>query len=171
MGLSRLLVAVDPHTLTSLTSFLDMSDNECVTFRHFRQSVFVRGSVGCPEGYSWWAFAFCCLSGSACSRHTGQQAPFSLTGRLHSAVGHDSTKQVTWASLHSQVVQESFFHRSPSVRSRPSLSVQSVLLRRASSLLICFRKLVMVFCMSETKSWKSLIEGSVFFLEVTVTFV
>ena len=40
-------------------------------------------------------------------------------------------------TLHSHMVQESFFHRSPSVRSRPSLSVQSVLLRRASSLLIC----------------------------------
>lgn len=40
-------------------------------------------------------------------------------------------------TLHSHMVQESFFHRSPSVRSRPSISVQSVLLRRASSLLIC----------------------------------
>ena len=40
-------------------------------------------------------------------------------------------------TLHSHMVQESFFHRSPSVRSRPSLSVQSVLLRRVSSLLIC----------------------------------
>lgn len=36
--------------------------------------------------------------------------------------------------------------------------------------LTCFRKLVIVFCISETKSWKSLIEGSVLFLEVTVTF-
>lgn len=36
--------------------------------------------------------------------------------------------------------------------------------------LTCFRKLVIVFCMSETKSWKSLIDGSVLFLEVTVTF-
>ncbi len=36
--------------------------------------------------------------------------------------------------------------------------------------LTCFLKLVIVFCMSETKSWKSLIEGSVLFLEVTVTF-
>lgn len=34
----------------------------------------------------------------------------------------------------------------------------------------CFRKLVIVFCISETKSWKLLIEGSVLFLEVTVTF-
>lgn len=34
----------------------------------------------------------------------------------------------------------------------------------------CFRKLVMVFCMSETKSWKSLMEGSVLFLEVAETF-
>lgn len=171
-------------------------------------------------------------------------------------------------TLHSHVEQESFFHRSPSVRSRPSRSVQSVLLRRASSLLIwkhtrtsalntsaqrpkllrkrflqssdcnvvhcltcvgvncvsappsvtasvvqfdstvgylasqppsasfrtdlthvfktlpdakkrcrqcvwkqtCFLKLVMVFCMSVTKSWKSPTEGSVLFLEVTVTF-
>lgn len=40
-------------------------------------------------------------------------------------------------TLHSHMVQGSFFHRSPSVRSCPSLSVQSVLLRRASSLLIC----------------------------------
>ena len=40
-------------------------------------------------------------------------------------------------TLHSHMVQESFFHRSPSARSRPSLSVQSVLLRRVSSLLIC----------------------------------
>lgn len=35
--------------------------------------------------------------------------------------------------------------------------------------LTCFRKLVIVFCISETKSWKSLIEGSSLFL-VTVTF-
>lgn len=28
----------------------------------------------------------------------------------------------------------------------------------------------MVFCMSETKSWKSLMEGSVLFLEVAETF-
>lgn len=39
-------------------------------------------------------------------------------------------------TVHSHMVQESFFHRSPSVRSRPSRSVQSVLLRRASSFLI-----------------------------------
>lgn len=40
-------------------------------------------------------------------------------------------------TLQSQMVQESCFQRSPSLRSRPSLSVQSVLLRRVSSLLIC----------------------------------
>lgn len=38
---------------------------------------------------------------------------------------------------HSHVVQASFFHFSSLERSRPSSSVQSVLLRRASSLLIC----------------------------------
>lgn len=125
---------------------------------------------GVPEGYPWRVSVFCRPLTFGFWRHTGQQEPFSLTGFLHSAGGQDSTKHVTWASLHSHVVQESFFHRSPSVRSRPSLSVQSVLLRRASSLLICFRKLVMVFCMSKTKSWKLLIEGSVVFLEVTVRF-
>lgn len=34
----------------------------------------------------------------------------------------------------------------------------------------CFRKLVIVCCISETKSWKSLMEGLVLFLEVTVMF-
>lgn len=104
--------------------------------------------------------------------------------------------------MHSHEVQESFCHRSPSVRSSPELSVHSVLLRRFSSRLICskvtkcsgsafsqaqrpapgsvgrensagatcFRKLVMVCCISETKSWKSPMEGFELFLEVAVMF-
>lgn len=43
-------------------------------------------------------------------------------------------------TLHSHKVQESSFHRSPSLRSCPLLSVQSVLLRRFSSRLICEQK-------------------------------
>lgn len=34
----------------------------------------------------------------------------------------------------------------------------------------CFRKLVIVCCISETKSWKSLMEGLLLFLEVAVKF-
>lgn len=34
----------------------------------------------------------------------------------------------------------------------------------------CFRKPVIVFCIMETKSWKSLMEGLVLFLEVNVLF-
>lgn len=47
---------------------------------------------------------------------------------------------------------------------------ERVALQRSEMTLTCFRKLVMVFCMSETKSWNSVIDGSVFFLEVRVTF-
>lgn len=51
-----------------------------------------------PESYFRWVSTLWFLLLSSCWRHTGQQAPFSLMGSLHSAVGHDSMKQVTWVS-------------------------------------------------------------------------
>lgn len=56
-----------------------------------------------------------------------------------------SVSVVCERTLHSHKVHESFFHRSPSVRSRPSLSVQPVLLRRVSSLLICKETRIFIY--------------------------
>lgn len=76
---------------------------------HFQDSPPLGGSLsvsdtwvwlaGGPEDYSWLLSAFCHL---ATSRHTGQQAPFSLTACVHWAVGQDSTKQVTLVSCGSK---------------------------------------------------------------------
>lgn len=42
--------------------------------------------------------------------------------------------------------------------------------KRVEKKTTCFRKPVIVFCIVETKSWKSLMEGLVLFLEVIVMF-
>lgn len=96
------------------------------------------------------------------SVQTGQQVPSILIGAKHGGAGQDSTKHVMDPFLHSHFVQGSLFHLSLVVRVLSVSSVQSVLLNRDSSFLICFLRLVIVFCISRTNSLKSLTSGIFF---------
>lgn len=70
-------------------------------------------------------------------------------------------------SIHSQISVTGF---SQGLYKQIEYIVQLGIAPIESRVLTCFRKLVIVFCMSATKSWKSLMEGSVLDFGETVMF-